>query len=208
MSDESMYVYPGTDVLINKLGIQDAEQLARFERIISKRQLSALELNPIKGNFDLAHLQEIHRFIFQDIYPFAGEIRRETIAKDYFTFAPANFIEPAARDLFGQLKREGHLKGLPLEQFADRAAHYMAEINVLHPFREGNGRTQREFIRQLAQNAGFQLDWSKVDPQKLLQASIRSKADTKELAAVIKESLSPLQQNLSIVCENVTITRL
>ncbi|WP_301292803.1 Fic family protein [Paenibacillus tyrfis] len=72
-----------------------------------------------------------------------------------------------------------------MEEFASRAAHYMAEINILHPFREGNGRTQREFVRQLAANAGYQLDWSKADKSIVLQASIRSAVDTKELSNVI-----------------------
>lgn len=191
---ESRYVYPGTDVLINLPGIRDPEELKRFEELVTKERLAQLALQPIQGSFDLEHLKSIHHFIFQDVYPFAGQIRQETIAKDFFTFAPAGYIEPAAKELFQQLKQEGHLKGLPLEQFADRAAYYMAEINVLHPFREGNGRTQREFIRQLARNAGYELDWTKVDPDRVLKASIRSKVDTKELADVIRESLSPLNQ--------------
>lgn len=186
---QSKYEYPGTDVLINLPGIRDAEELKRFERTVTKERLSQLEQNPIRGSFDLEHLKKIHRFIFQDVYPFAGEIRTETIAKDYFTFAPAQFIVPAANDLFRQLKQEKYLKGLPLEEFADRAAFYMAEINVLHPFREGNGRTQREFIRELSVHAGYDLDWFRVDPDQLLKASIRSKVDPKDLSDIIQHAI-------------------
>ncbi|WP_029191439.1 Fic family protein, partial [Paenibacillus elgii] len=80
---------------------------------------------------------------------------------------------------------EKFLKDLPMADFAKCASHYMAEINVLHPFREGNGRAQREFIRQLAVNAGYQLDWSRVDKSLVMQASIRSKVDTQDLSNVI-----------------------
>lgn len=186
---QSIYCYPGTDVLINKLNIRDPEKLAQFEAIVTKARLAQLEKEPVEGNFDLDHLKNIHKFIFKDIYPFAGEIRRENIAKDFFRFAPYQFIEPYAKELFQQLKKEKLLKGTTIYDFSERAAFYMAEINVLHPFREGNGRTQREFIRQLAKNAGYDLDWSKVDKAKILQASIRSKVDTKDLAEIIRDCI-------------------
>ena len=188
-SSESKYVYPGTDVLINLPGIRDPEQLERFERTVTAEKLTRLKKNPIQGSFDFKHLQDIHRFLFEDIYPFAGKLRDENIAKDYFSFAPVQFLESSAHELFRQLRQEKYLQGLSVDQFADRAAYYMAEMNVLHPFREGNGRTQREFIRELAQHAGFTLDWSRVDQDKLFQASVRSKVDTRDLAAVIREAI-------------------
>lgn len=143
------------------------------------------------ASFDLVQLQDIHRFIFQDVYPFAGQIREENISKDFFSFASTQYILSYANELFKQLHQENGLVGLDIESFSERAAHYMAEINVLHPFREGNGRTQREFMRQLAQHAGYDLEWSRVDPQRLLRASIRSKTDTQDLIEVIRESTEP-----------------
>jgi cell filamentation protein len=191
---QSKYEYPGTDVLINVPDIRDAEALKRYEAIVTKERLAQLALKPVEGSFDLEHLQGIHRFVFKDVYPFAGKLREEDIAKDYFTFAPTQFIHSSGKELFDQLRKEDFLKGLPMDRFADRTAHYMAEINVLHPFREGNGRTQREFVRQLARNAGYELDWSRLDPDRVLRASIRSTVNTSELAQVIREGIQPTGQ--------------
>ncbi|WP_310144275.1 Fic family protein [Paenibacillus amylolyticus] len=102
----------------------------------------------------------MHRYLFKEVYPFAGKVRNENIAKDNFSFARLEFVEEAAKDLFRSLKNEKQLKGLQFHEFSERAAHYKAEINVLHPFRERNGRTHREFIRCLAQSNGYELDWS------------------------------------------------
>lgn len=189
MGRQSKYEYPGTDVLINLPDIRDAEELKRFEAIVTKERLARLALNPVPESFSLDQLKSIHRFVFQDVYPFAGKLREEDIAKGFFTFAPTQYIESSAIDLFRQLRQESFLKGLPMDKFADRAAHYMAEINVLHPFREGNGRTQREFTRQLAHNAGYDLDWSRVDPDRVMRASVRSKSDSTELAGVIRDAI-------------------
>ncbi|MFM9280955.1 Fic/DOC family protein [Paenibacillus jiagnxiensis] len=186
---QSIYTYPGTDVLKNKPGIQDQEKLSLFEDIVSSRRIAQMYLKPMRGKLDLGHLQNIHYHVFQDVYPFAGQLRKENIAKDTFSFADSRFIEDAGRELFSGLAKENFLLNTPADQFSDRAAHYMAEINVLHPFREGNGRTQREFIRQLAAHSGYEVDWTRVDKDIALRASIRSVADTKELSKVIGDSL-------------------
>lgn len=180
-------------MLINLADIKDQAALSQFERMVSKERLATLELTPIQGNFDLSHLQDIHRFLFQDIYPFAGQLRTEDISKDGFSFAPTQFMESSANDLFKQLHRENLLSTLPVDSFADRAAYYMSEINVIHPFREGNGRVQREFIRELANHAGHELDWSKVDPERTFKASVRSKVDTHDLADVIRETIVEIE---------------
>ncbi|WP_063915695.1 Fic/DOC family protein [Paenibacillus elgii] len=189
---QSQYCYPSTDVLINYAGIRDEEQLKVFESIVTANRLAQLILTPIPGNFDLTHLKSIHQHIFQDVYPFAGKLRTEDIVKDTFRFAPTQFLESSATDLSRDLAKEKFLKDLPIADFAKRASHYMAEINVLHPFREGNGRTQREFIRQLAVNVGYQLDWSRVDKSLVMQASIRSKVDTQDLSDVIGHCLDKM----------------
>ncbi|MDO3680161.1 Fic/DOC family protein [Paenibacillus ehimensis] len=160
---QSRYCYPGTDVLMNHANLRNEEQLKVFESMVTASRLAQLILTPTPGNFDLSHLNSIHHHIFQDVYPFAGKLRTEDIVKDTFRFAPTQFLESSAAELFRKLAKEKFLKGLPMADFAKRASHYMAEINVLHPFREGNGRAQREFIRQLAGNAGYLLDWSRVD---------------------------------------------
>lgn len=189
---KSKYEYPDAGVLINIPGMRDACKLSRFERTAALERLARLELKPMSGLFDLHHLQEIHRHIFERIYPFAGELREEDIAKDYFIFAPTQYIRSSAQSLFQQLQQEDYLRNLPADKFADRAAYYMGEMNVLHPFREGNGRTLRVFMRQLARHAGFDLDWTKVSVERIFRASVRSKSDTADLTAVIMESIGPL----------------
>ena len=98
-----------------------------------------------------------------------------------------------------ELKAEKHLKGLDVEQFSERAAYYMSEINVLHPFREGNGRAQREYSRTLAMKNGYELDWSRVDQQEFLDASIKSVRDPKDLGELIKDSIVNQEPDRAII---------
>ena len=145
-SVEDIYCYSGTSVLRNKLDLTDQQKLDQFEGEITTLRLVELQENPIAGQFDLAHLKKLHFHIFQDIYDWAGELRTVDISRENSRFAHAQFIESAAKSLFNKLQQEHFLKGLTIDQFALRAAHYLSEINVLHPFREGNGRAQRAFI--------------------------------------------------------------
>jgi cell filamentation protein len=138
------YTYPGTNVLRNKAGIREPEPLKRFEYEHSASRLRELRKNPIRGKFDLAHLQAIHTTIFQDVYEWAGEVRTINITKDDTAFALAPYLENEARKLSAALLEENYLQGLDKAQFVERFAHYYAEWNVLHPFREGNGRATRE----------------------------------------------------------------
>lgn len=197
MSNQSLYTYEGTEVLKNKFDIKDYKELNELERLVTTAKLAELELNPIKGDFDLKHLQKIHKHLFEDIYEFAGNIRQEQIKKDFFAFADSRFIEPQANELFTQLKQENHLKVLDSEKFSERAAHYLAEINVLHPFREGNGRTQREFIRSLGKNADYKIEWNRVGKRELMDAMIKSHANTEALENLIKSIVTPIQKSPS-----------
>lgn len=102
----------------------------------------------------------------QDVYDWAGQVRSTSLAKGGSLFAEPQYIEKEAAKLSGQLAAENHLKGLEKPDFVARLAHYHAEINALHPFREGNGRSSREFIGQLAREAGYELDQSKIGSSK------------------------------------------
>ena len=164
------YCYPDTDVLINKLGIKDSKKLFNVEREIVSLKLKDLYKHPIVGNFDLNHLQKIHEYLFQDIYEWAGEIRTVDIAKSNL-FCLTKFIQSYAEEIFSGLKTENYLIGLDRDEFIKRCTYYFCEINALHPFREGNGRSQREFIRELALNAGWIIDWYKITPEEMLEAS-------------------------------------
>jgi len=168
------YVYPGTDVLRNLAGLRDASTLASVEAQTSTLRLAQLAALRVEGSYDLPHLQEFHRFIFQDIYSWAGELRSVSLAKPGSMFALPAHIESYATDMFRHLAGERHLRDLPHDQFADRLTHYYAEINAVHPFRDGNGRAQRAFLRQLAMDAGHSLAWEHLDPDALVNASQRS----------------------------------
>ena len=136
MSDK-IYCYPDADVLKNKMGIRDLEQLKQMEKWLTMLRILELVDKPIRGKFDLMHLQSIHRYIFQDVYEWAGEIRKVDIAKGNL-FCNVKFIESQAEEIFGKLKEENYLQGLNEKEFSVRLAYYFSEINALHPFRDGN----------------------------------------------------------------------
>lgn len=187
----SVYCYEGTNILVNKLNIKDSEELESYETSVVSLKLMALNKKGITGNFDVAHFVSIHKFLFEDIYNFAGLFRTENIAKDYFQFAEWEYIDSELERLLSELKSENYLVGLSKEQFASRLAYYWAELNVLHPFREGNGRTTREFLRQLSLKNGYILNLYKVNSQELLNASIKSIADTSDLENCLYKCLEP-----------------
>jgi cell filamentation protein len=169
------YCYPGTDVLINKLGIRDEAKLLVAEREIVSLKLLVLFENPILGKTDFYNFCKIHQIIFGDIFNWAGQIRKgDFFSKGNSIFCRGQFILESANKIMDDLNKENCLKDLSKKIFIKRLAYYMGEINALHPFREGNGRTCREFFRQLAQNADYILDFSKTDKDELLEADINA----------------------------------
>ena len=163
--------------------------MSKYEAKITAAKSLALRQKGITGNFDVEHFKSIHKFLFEDIYPFAGILRDENISKGEFRFASFEYIESELNRLMEELKSENYLEGLNKEELAKRLAYYLSELNVLHPFREGNGRTTREFIRQLALKNGYKLNLSKVMPEEVLNASIESIVDTKHLEKIFNECL-------------------
>lgn len=185
----SKYCYPGTNVLKNKLDIKDRAKLEKLENALIVFKIYELRKKGITGNFDFDHLLSIHRYLLFDLYDFAGELRTENIAKDNFKFADTRFIEQELIKLFEELKNENYLSGLNKEDLAKKLSYYLAELNVLHPFREGNGRVTREFIRQLALKNNYLLDLRKVKFEEILEASIKSIVDTKPLEELLYKCL-------------------
>lgn len=174
---QSRYWYPGTEILINNFDIKDQKKLDEVEKTLTFQRMSLLYENPIYGAFGLKHLQKIHKYIFQDVYPFAGKIRDEQMTKGNTTFAHPRHLEPYAFDVFKQLKGENYLQGLELDKLNEKASYYLSEINMIHPFREGNGRTQREYIRLLFLKNGYELNLTNISSQEMIKASIRSVND-------------------------------
>ena len=175
----------------NLFGITDHKELEAYEGPLVSIRGGDLIDKPTKGKFDSAHLRAIHKYLFQDVFPWAGEFRVVNISKGNSPFGPAMHLAAALEDTLAKLQRENLLSGLTPLLFAQRAAFYLGEINAIHPFREGNGRTQREFIRQLALHAGHPLSWSGFTQQRMVDASILShvKGDSSALAAILEEAL-------------------
>jgi cell filamentation protein len=179
-------------VLRNTLNLTDPIALETAIADLSHIRVAELELSPIKGRFDVAHLRAIHRYIFQDIFPWAGDFREVTTSRaNSFGFPPPQFLVASLETTFAALRAEDHLKHLDADAFAIRAGHYLGEINAIHPFREGNGRTQREFIRTLALTAGHRLVWTALEPEENNNASRISynTGNNSGLAALIRKRL-------------------
>lgn len=182
----SIYCYPGTEVLKNKLNIHKREDLLFYETKITAAKLLSLRRKGVTGDFSVKHFKQIHYTLFEDIYPFAGEFRTENIAKGSFRFAEWEYIEEQCNILLERLQKENTLQGLNKRVFVGRLSFYMAELNVLHPFREGNGRTIREFIRQLALKNGYTLNLTKVDAKTILEACMISVVDLNPLEDLLE----------------------
>jgi cell filamentation protein len=164
------YSDPATGVLYNKLGLGAAAELEAAEREITHAALILLDESPVSPSYDLPHLREIHKRIFGDIYEWAGQIRTVAIAKGT-VFCLPQYIASSAAVIFRELRDEDWLRGLLRDAFVRRLAHYLGEVNALHPFRDGNGRAQRAFFGQLARDAGFTLAWQHLDPVRNVEAS-------------------------------------
>lgn len=189
----SIYCYEGTNTLVNKLDIKDPKLLEEYEKSTVALKLLSLEKQGISGNFDITHFSNIHKFLFDEIYLFAGLFRTENIAKDNFRFAEWEYIESELNKLLDNLKSESYLHNLNKQTLAEKLAYYTAELNVLHPFREGNGRTTREFIRQLALKNSYYLNFNLVSSTELLNASIKSVIDTTDLSNIIFKCLEDIK---------------
>ena len=169
------YFYPGTNVLKNKLGLKNDDALTIAEREITSIKLLMLYNMPIAEIYDFNTLCNIHRIIFSDIYEWSGQKRKgDFFSKGNSIFCRGQYIIESANKIFSELMNEKYLNDLEKYVFIERMAYYMGEVNALHPFREGNGRTLREFFRQLSINANFILDFSKTDNKELLLADIEA----------------------------------
>lgn len=191
--EDNKYCYPNTNVLKNKLDIRDNVKLAEAERKITFPRANEIRANPVKGEFDYNHLKSIHKALFSDVYDWAGKERTVDIAKGNNLFSRAVFIRDNAEKVFNNISRDNYLIGMPKDKVAERLAYHMGEINALHPFREGNGRSQRQFIGYLAKAAGFELQWNKANPDNMLKASIQSMfGDSTKLEVILKEIAEPI----------------
>lgn len=180
--------YPGSTVLKNIPDLRDAAALELFEATVTAER--AGEPLPA-GRLGVRHYKNIHHLLFQDVYRWAGRFRTVRIAKENSTFCYPEFIPAEMERIFGCLKAEKFLNGLMPLEFASGAAHFLAELNAIHPFREGNGRTQLAFMVLLAFRAGHPLDLGQLDPRRFLAAMIASfNGDENALAIVLRNLIA------------------
>ena len=195
MSDP--YVDPVTNTLRNRLGITDRTQLDRAERAYVQVRL---EQGTPTGNFDLSHLRAIHRHLFQDLYPWAGELRTVELAKGSSQFQPVRFIETGMADIHARLKRAEFLRGQPSDSFATCAAQIIGDVNHVHPFREGNGRTQLEYLRHLAYRAGHRFEQTRLDQDAWIEASREAhRANYGPMAAQIRAAVPDRSRSIETI---------
>ena len=169
--------------LENKLGITSSAELAREEERISKKRAAELFENDLLDKMQpgkFSTLKEIHKYLFQDIYDFAGEIRKVNIAKGNFRFAPLMYLEVSLENI----------DKMPQSNFDEIVEKYV-EMNIAHPFREGNGRSTRIWLDHiLKMEIGKVIDWSKVDKEDYLLAMERSPIRDIEIKHVLSEALT------------------
>ena len=187
MSDTAYCYPPDYTVLKNKAGLRDPQALERFEHLNTlSRGLDC----PVDLPISYAGYQAIHRHLFQDVYDWAGQSRTVNIHKGGM-FAAAPFVDREMDRRFRQLYADNHLQGLNRRDFANQAAEHISEINAIHPFREGNGRTQRLFLRNLAHQAGHRLDIARIPREQWMAASVQGfrAQNYQPMAAVITHAL-------------------
>ncbi|MCF6433426.1 MULTISPECIES: Fic/DOC family protein [unclassified Leisingera] len=190
MADERYCYPPDFKVLKNKLGIRDSEELDRAERLMV---LARTRQGAPSGNLDAAHVRAIHKHLFQDVYDWAGEYRTVGIGKGGSYFLPPGRIDLGMADVERSLRKaENYGRGLNADKFSDYAAEVIANLNFVHPFREGNGRTQTEFLRQLTERAGHELHSERINREGWIMASHISRSGPSDLLkAAITYAIDP-----------------
>ena len=170
-------------VITNKLGITDSPTLAREEERISKKSAARLFEQNLLNNMSSGTwttLQDIHKVLFQDIYDFAGELRTVNISKGNFRFVPVMYLSEAVKTI----------ESMPQNSFDEIVEKYV-EMNVAHPFREGNGRSMRLWLDlMLCVELQKTIDWSQIDKETYLSAMERSPVNDLEIKAVLAEALT------------------
>lgn len=187
-ADPDPYCYPGTTVLKNKAELRVQTALEDFESAMTFAR--AEEALP-HGRFSVRHYYTTHHHLFQDVYSWAGKPRTIRLAKEQSVFCYPENINREMKRIFSDLAGQRHLRNLTAAEFAARAAHFLAELNAVHPFREGNGRTQNTFLTLLAATAGHPIDLDRLDPEALLSAMIKSfKGNERPLGRIIRQLIA------------------
>ena len=165
--------YEGTTCLVNKLGIRDEKRLSEVEAQITFAKAVMLEETPIDDDFGFEHFKKIHEFLLCDLYEWAGQVRTVDISKKRTNFLDAASVESIGTKCFAKV-REGYFENLSFDEFVKRIAEFYNDVNYIHPFREGNGRTQRIYFAQLIRHYGYDINFADVDTDELMIATIQA----------------------------------
>jgi cell filamentation protein len=190
------YLIPGTNVLRNKLGCTDQRELETLETdLSSSRTAEFLGKQKSKVEGTVEQLQRIHRYLFQDVYDWAGQIRTVDIHKNEgIPFFPLKLFPTGARYAEETLRDDNQFKGMDRDKFIQRLAVNYDTFNVLHPFREGNGRTQRVFWSLIASGAGWALNWRETTSDQIRETSrmAMERGDRRPLEALFDRIAAPM----------------
>ena len=165
--------YEGTTCLVNKLGIRDEKKLSEVEAQITFAKAVMLEETPIDDDFGFEHFKKIHEFLLCDLYEWAGQVRTVDISKKRTKFLDAASVESIGTKCYAKV-REGYFENLSFDEFVKRIAEFYNDVNYIHPFREGNGRTQRIYFTQLIRHYGYDINFADVDTDELMIATIQA----------------------------------
>lgn len=166
------YCFPGTSILRNLQGLHDEQSLAEAERALTEIAAQSIDFTP--PPYTLTYLQDVHRQLFADLYDWAGELRTVDISKDDTHFCTTARIEPEAQKLFEAFALADWYQGLGRQELVTACAVLFGDLNVVHPFREGNGRALRILFEHIIVNAGYEISWWAVEPREWIQANINA----------------------------------
>ena len=187
------YYYPGTRVLRNRFDIQDGVKLETVERLVVSARLSQLLQFGVTGRFDMSHVIQIHRFLFSDLYDWAGQFRDDDIFKSGSKFAVPDKISVMLDAIVKDIQNLGNLRILSRADYIEVLTWTLAGLNQAHPFREGNGRTQRVFLSQLALAGGYDLDFSQVSENSMRNACVAAgRGDVQLIRLMMQDCLRAL----------------
>ena len=186
------YVDPDSGTLRNLPGFDDAEELTLFEAHAVALRAQQLHVNPalIESTWGARQWMGVHRHLFQDVYDWAGEFRTINITKGEHTFHPADRLGPAVDYVASQLQAIAGLRFPSADELAEHLAVVLGDMNEAHPFREGNGRTQREVIGQLADLHGHPIAWETISAGDNVEASIASSTDPTAFALLLRNAMA------------------
>ncbi|WP_409967424.1 Fic family protein [Bengtsoniella intestinalis] len=185
--------YPDSSVLVNKLGIRNQQQLDETELFLVGVQTLQFEAKPLEGALDFNYYKQIHKLLFEALYDWAGTVRTINMSKQHTQFCECQSIDELGILMFARIAKMHYLQGLPRDEFITEIVDFYANLNYLHPFREGNGRCQRLYIRQLALQAGYSLDFAKIDSDRMMIATIHAASGVRDtLLQVFDEMISEL----------------